>query len=137
MGESARDDGTGHSRRRCRRAAGRARASDVGPGPSPAVRRRRAAPRRTRVHARSIPRTSGRPVRRARGLARARIVLKRVFDASLAAGGLVVSAPLWAVFAAAIKLEDGGPIFYRQARVGLGGRRFDALKFRSMRPDAE
>lgn len=64
-------------------------------------------------------------------------MLKRVFDASLAAGGLVVSAPLWAVFAAAIKLEDGGPIFYRQARVGLGGRRFDALKFRSMRPDAE
>jgi lipopolysaccharide/colanic/teichoic acid biosynthesis glycosyltransferase len=64
-------------------------------------------------------------------------MLKRVFDAALAAAGLVASAPLWAVFAAAIKLEDGGPVFFRQDRVGLGGRPFDALKFRSMRPDAE
>ena len=64
-------------------------------------------------------------------------MLKRAFDAALAAVGLVLSAPLWAVFAAAIKLEDGGPVFFRQDRVGLGARRFDALKFRSMRPDAE
>jgi lipopolysaccharide/colanic/teichoic acid biosynthesis glycosyltransferase len=64
-------------------------------------------------------------------------VLKRTFDASLAATGLVLSSPLWVLFAAAIKLEDGGPVFYRQRRVGLGGRPFDALKFRSMRPDAE
>ncbi|HTM26906.1 MAG TPA: sugar transferase [Vicinamibacterales bacterium] len=64
-------------------------------------------------------------------------MLKRTFDAALAAVGLVLSAPLWAVFAAAIKLEDGGPVFYRQDRVGLGARTFDALKFRSMRPDAE
>ena len=49
----------------------------------------------------------------------------------------MLSAPLWGLIAAAIKLEDGGPIFYRQERVGLGGRPFDALKFRSMRPDAE
>jgi lipopolysaccharide/colanic/teichoic acid biosynthesis glycosyltransferase len=65
------------------------------------------------------------------------VSLKRVFDATLAAGGLILSAPLWALFAAAIKLEDGGPIFFRQDRVGLGGRTFEALKFRSMRPDAE
>lgn len=64
-------------------------------------------------------------------------MLKRAFDATLAAAGLVASAPLWAVFAAAIKLEDGGPVFFKQDRVGLGGRTFDALKFRSMRPDAE
>jgi lipopolysaccharide/colanic/teichoic acid biosynthesis glycosyltransferase len=64
-------------------------------------------------------------------------MLKRCFDASLAGLGLVLSAPLWGVIAAAIKLEDGGPIFFRQERVGLGGRTFDALKFRSMRPDAE
>jgi lipopolysaccharide/colanic/teichoic acid biosynthesis glycosyltransferase len=64
-------------------------------------------------------------------------VLKRAFDATLAGTGLVLSSPLWIVFAAAIKLEDGGPVFYRQGRVGLGGRPFDALKFRSMRPDAE
>jgi lipopolysaccharide/colanic/teichoic acid biosynthesis glycosyltransferase len=63
--------------------------------------------------------------------------MKRAFDASLAAAGLVLSSPLWIVFAAAIKAEDGGPVFYRQSRVGIGGRTFDALKFRSMRPDAE
>ena len=55
----------------------------------------------------------------------------------LSGAGLIVSAPLWAAFAAAIKLEDGGPIFFPQERVGLGGRVFTALKFRSMRPDAE
>jgi lipopolysaccharide/colanic/teichoic acid biosynthesis glycosyltransferase len=60
-----------------------------------------------------------------------------VFDAIVAATGLVLSSPLWLAFAAAIKLEDGGPVFYRQQRVGLGGRTFDAVKFRSMRPDAE
>ena len=64
-------------------------------------------------------------------------MLKRGFDAALAGAGLILSAPLWAVFAAAIKFEDGGPVFFRQERVGLGGRTFDALKFRSMRPDAE
>ena len=55
----------------------------------------------------------------------------------LAGAGLVASAPLWALFGAAIKLEDGGPIFFAQERVGLRGRVFSALKFRSMRPDAE
>jgi lipopolysaccharide/colanic/teichoic acid biosynthesis glycosyltransferase len=64
-------------------------------------------------------------------------VLKRAFDATLAGAGLILSAPLWAIFAAAIRIEDGGPVFYRQRRVGLGGRTFEALKFRSMRPDAE
>ena len=63
--------------------------------------------------------------------------MKRLLDASLAAAGLVCSAPLWVLFAAAIKLEDGGPVFYMQERVGLRGRVFKALKFRSMRPDAE
>jgi lipopolysaccharide/colanic/teichoic acid biosynthesis glycosyltransferase len=63
--------------------------------------------------------------------------MKRAFDAALAATGLVASAPLWALFALLIKLEDGGPLFFRQERVGLHGRLFDALKFRSMRPDAE
>jgi lipopolysaccharide/colanic/teichoic acid biosynthesis glycosyltransferase len=64
-------------------------------------------------------------------------MLKRAFDATLAGFGLLASSPLWVVFALAIKIEDGGPVFYRQERVGLGGRLFDALKFRSMRPDAE
>jgi len=64
-------------------------------------------------------------------------MIKRAFDSALAAAGLVASAPLWMAIAAAIKIDDGGPIFYRQQRVGLGGRVFDALKFRSMAPDAE
>jgi sugar transferase (PEP-CTERM system associated) len=52
---------------------------------------------------------------------------------------LVVSLPAMAITALAIKLEDGwhAPVFYRQARVGLGGHAFDVLKFRSMRTDAE
>ena len=64
-------------------------------------------------------------------------MIKRTFDATLAGAGLVLSAPFWALFAAAIKLDDGGPVFYAQDRVGQGGRVFKALKFRSMRPDAE
>ena len=64
-------------------------------------------------------------------------MLKRAFDAALSGAGLVASAPLWALFAAAIKIEDGGPVFFRQERVGLGGQPFMAFKFRSMRPDAE
>jgi lipopolysaccharide/colanic/teichoic acid biosynthesis glycosyltransferase len=64
-------------------------------------------------------------------------VLKRAFDIALAGVGLLGSAPLWALFGLAIKLEDHGPVFFRQERVGLGGRAFTALKFRSMRPDAE
>ena len=63
--------------------------------------------------------------------------MKRAFDMALAGAGLILSAPLWAAFAAAIKLEDGGPVFFTQERVGLAGRTFTALKFRSMRPDAE
>jgi lipopolysaccharide/colanic/teichoic acid biosynthesis glycosyltransferase len=64
-------------------------------------------------------------------------MIKRSFDFVLAATGLVASAPIWLLLAIAIKLEDGGPVFFRQSRVGRGGRVFDALKFRSMVPDAE
>jgi lipopolysaccharide/colanic/teichoic acid biosynthesis glycosyltransferase len=64
-------------------------------------------------------------------------MLKRAFDIVLAGAGLLGSSPLWALFALAIKLEDRGPVLFRQERVGFGGRRFTALKFRSMRPDAE
>lgn len=63
-------------------------------------------------------------------------VLKRPFDVSLAGLGLVASAPLWLVVAAAIKLEDGGPVFYRQERWGLRRRRFMVYKFRTMTPEA-
>ena len=65
------------------------------------------------------------------------ILLKRAFDATLSGAGLVLSAPLWLLLAAAIKLEDRGPVFYRQDRIGRNGRAFRVLKFRSMVPDAE
>ena len=64
-------------------------------------------------------------------------MMKRLFDALVSAMGLLVSSPLWIVIPAAIKLEDGGPVFFPQARVGRGGRVFKALKFRSMRPGAD
>jgi lipopolysaccharide/colanic/teichoic acid biosynthesis glycosyltransferase len=64
-------------------------------------------------------------------------VAKRALDVLLSGVGLVLSAPVWLVAALAVTLEDGGPVFYGQERVGLGGRRFHVLKFRSMVPDAE
>jgi len=63
--------------------------------------------------------------------------LKRAFDVALAAAGLFLSAPLGLLIAAAIKLEDGGPVLLGQERVGRGGRPFRAWKFRSMVPDAD
>ena len=62
---------------------------------------------------------------------------KRALDIVLAGAGLIGSSPLWLLLAATIKLEDGGPVFYSQERVGEGGRVFRAYKFRSMIPDAE
>jgi lipopolysaccharide/colanic/teichoic acid biosynthesis glycosyltransferase len=62
---------------------------------------------------------------------------KRALDIALAGAGLIGSSPLWLLLAATIKLEDRGPVFYSQERVGEGGRVFRAYKFRSMIPDAE
>ena len=72
----------------------------------------------------------GRPAGRA-------LFLKRPFDIALAGSGLLASSPLWLVIALAIWLEDRGPLFYAQERVGRNGRIFKALKFRSMIKDAE
>ncbi|MBI5164557.1 MAG: TIGR03013 family PEP-CTERM/XrtA system glycosyltransferase [Magnetospirillum sp.] len=66
-----------------------------------------------------------------------RAAVKRGFDIAAAAALLVASLPLTLVVALLIRLESPGPVFYRQERVGLGGRRFAILKFRSMRQDAE
>ena len=64
-------------------------------------------------------------------------MLKRFFDIALSSLGLLVSLPLWGLIALAIKLEDGGPVFYRQARVGKDCREFPSFKFRSMVPDSD
>jgi lipopolysaccharide/colanic/teichoic acid biosynthesis glycosyltransferase len=49
----------------------------------------------------------------------------------------VLAAPLMALIAVAIKLDSRGPVFYRQERIGRGGRRFRLVKFRTMGQDAE
>jgi lipopolysaccharide/colanic/teichoic acid biosynthesis glycosyltransferase len=64
-------------------------------------------------------------------------MLKRGLDLALASFGLVLSSPLWVLIPLLIKLDDGGPVFYAQERVGRGGLRFRSLKFRSMVVDAE
>jgi lipopolysaccharide/colanic/teichoic acid biosynthesis glycosyltransferase len=64
-------------------------------------------------------------------------LVKRLMDIILASLGLLFLIPLLPFIALAIYLESPGPIFYRQARVGKGGRIFRVYKFRSMVPDAE
>jgi exopolysaccharide biosynthesis polyprenyl glycosylphosphotransferase len=63
--------------------------------------------------------------------------IKRTFDLVGSALLLIAAAPVMALVALAIKLEDGGPVLFRQTRVGLKGETFECLKFRSMVPDAE
>ena len=63
--------------------------------------------------------------------------MSRVLDAVLAAALLVVTSPLLALAALAIRLESGGPVFYRQLRVGKDGEAFQLWKLRTMVPGAE
>jgi exopolysaccharide biosynthesis polyprenyl glycosylphosphotransferase len=65
------------------------------------------------------------------------LVLKRMIDVSAAAVGMVLLAPLIGAIALTIALKEGRPIFYRQERVGLQGRRFHLVKFRSMVANAD
>jgi sugar transferase (PEP-CTERM system associated) len=66
-----------------------------------------------------------------------RTLVKRLFDIVAASILLLLALPVMVVTALLIVLEDGFPIFYRQERVGLNGRLFSVVKFRSMRRDAE
>lgn len=63
--------------------------------------------------------------------------LKRITDLVLGTLMLIVSAPIWILLFAIIPLDSRGPIFYSQTRVGVNGRTFRLLKFRSMVQDAE
>ena len=65
------------------------------------------------------------------------LLVKRIFDVVVSLTALVVLSPVMLLTAAAIKLTDGGPVFYRQKRLTKNRREFDVLKFRSMRQDAE
>jgi lipopolysaccharide/colanic/teichoic acid biosynthesis glycosyltransferase len=64
-------------------------------------------------------------------------LLKRPLDISLSILMMIPSIPVSLPIALAIKLEDGGPVFYRQERWGRGGSRFKAFKFRTMVPTSD
>lgn len=64
-------------------------------------------------------------------------VFKRAADIVVAAIGLVVGLPIFALLSLAIVLDSGRPVFFRQERVTAGGRTFGMLKFRTMIPEAE
>jgi exopolysaccharide biosynthesis polyprenyl glycosylphosphotransferase len=70
-------------------------------------------------------------------LTRSSRFLKRSLDIVGASLGLLVTAPIFAIVALAIRREDDGPIFFRQTRLGCGMKRFSALKFRTMRVDTD
>ena len=71
------------------------------------------------------------------GLSPMQRIVKRTMDILLCSVAMLVAAPIMLVVAIAIKLEDGGPVFYKQKRMTRHGREFDILKFRSMIVDAE
>lgn len=64
-------------------------------------------------------------------------MMKRLFDIVSSAAVLLVISPIMLITALAIKLQDGGPVFYKQIRLTKDGKEFKVLKFRSMRVDAE
>lgn len=62
---------------------------------------------------------------------------KRLFDVVASACGLVLLSPVFLATAIAIKLDDGGPVFYNQERIGKDGKPFKMYKFRSMKVNAD
>jgi sugar transferase (PEP-CTERM system associated) len=64
-------------------------------------------------------------------------VAKRIFDLTASALLLAIAVPVIVLFALLVKLDSRGPAFFRQTRVGLYGEKFDVIKLRSMRTDAE
>lgn len=63
--------------------------------------------------------------------------IKRAFDIIISVAGIIITSPITAAVAIAIKSDDGGPVFYRQKRLTYNGKIFYVIKFRSMRQDAE
>lgn len=72
-----------------------------------------------------------------KGLTITQRVIKRAMDLIICIIAMIPAAPIMLIVALCIKLEDGGPVFFRQKRVTRGGREFDILKFRSMIVNAE
>ncbi len=74
---------------------------------------------------------------RNRGLTVEQEMIKRFMDVVLSLLAAVITLPFFAVIGAAIKLTDGGPVFYRQVRLTKGGKEFEIYKFRTMIQNAE
>lgn len=72
-----------------------------------------------------------------RGLTAPQRICKRTMDIILCLIASIIAMPVMLIIALAIKLEDGGPVFYKQKRATINGNEFDMLKFRSMIPNAE
>jgi lipopolysaccharide/colanic/teichoic acid biosynthesis glycosyltransferase len=66
-----------------------------------------------------------------------RSISKRTMDLAGSLGGLILLSPILAIVGLLVRLDSRGPILFRQRRMGLGGREFWCLKFRTMVPDAE
>ena len=88
---------------------------------------------------RLVPSAGQLPVylRSAEGPSAAYMTAKRALDVLTAGTMMIVLSPLFLVVSLLIKLTDGGPVFFRQERVGVGGRRMAFYKFRSMVPNAD
>ena len=97
--------------------------------------------RRTQKVYEAVLKTQGAPQQRVHGGVKQRLMagsrVKRALDIILSATGLVGSLPLWGIIALAVKMNDGGPVFYRQRRVGKDCQEFVNLKFRSMVADSD
>ena len=65
------------------------------------------------------------------------LLIKRTTDVLLSSAGLLLLAPVFAVIAVMIRLDSPGPVFFRQTRMGQGGKTFKLFKFRTMTVDAE
>jgi len=71
------------------------------------------------------------------GLTPVQRIFKRILDLAICLPAVILASPVMLAVAIAIKAEDGGPVFFRQARVTLNGKVFNIIKFRSMIVDAE
>lgn len=74
---------------------------------------------------------------RNRGLTLEQRIIKRTFDIFFSAIGIIIFSPIMLLCAIAIKLDDGGPVFFKQNRITINGKIFNILKFRSMIVDAD
>ena len=89
------------------------------------------------VHTPPLETDTGRKPVPSAEIKRLHLAAKRCLDIVLGALGLLLSIPLWIPIAIAIKVSDGGSIFYKQSRFGMDGIPFDLLKFRTMHPNGD